>query len=59
MQTDVLNNIKGEISITNEILTRNLELFEIAESSMVSGNKFFLHWHEFWPEGRRIELACG
>jgi len=59
VQTYELSNIKGEISIRNEIPTHNLELFEIAEGSMVSGNNFFLHWHAFWPEKRRIELACG
>lgn len=59
MQTYALSNTKGEISIRNEILTHNLKLFEIAEGSVVSGNKLFLQWHAFWPEGRRIELARG
>jgi len=59
VQTYALSNTKGEILIRNEILTHNLKLFETAESSMVLGNKSFLQWHAFWPEGRRIELACG
>lgn len=44
-------------SLRNEIFTHNLELYEIANGSMASGNNFFLHYHALWPEGRRTELV--
>lgn len=40
--TYIPDYVKGEISVRNEIITHNLEVFEIASGSMDSGNQLFL-----------------